>query len=268
VSRLVLVLVLAAMALPGAATAAGLTLQKVEVDKTGIQGGESNGWTIPDAGQEVVWRPPFGEATYRFPLPQTIPAAGATFTLSLTVTAAPNSRFAPAHRVSGSIVQGGQVTVGATAEPGQTASDAKPVTLVPPTGSAAATAPIVVSVGIQDGPRYTYTYVPVADPPPAPTAFGPNGLISAPSNKKCVSRRNFRIRLRKPRKPLKIEQGIVFVDNKRVATRKGTRVTAPVDLRGLPKGRFTVKITVVLSNGDVVQGKRRYRTCVPKKRRG
>jgi len=105
---------------------------------------------------------------------------------------------------------------------------------------------------------------PVSTPSGAlPPAFGPGGVISAPSNKKCVSRRKFRIRIRK-RKGLKYETAIVFVNKKRVRAVKGRRLTAPVDLRGLPKGRFTVQITVITTTGAIISGKRTYRTCTKK----
>jgi len=42
----------------------------------------------------------------------------------------------------------------------------------------------------------------------------------------------------------------------------GRRLTAPVDLRNLPRGRYTVKIAATTASGRVVQGTRRYRTCV------
>lgn len=111
----------------------------------------------------------------------------------------------------------------------------------------------------------------VKDPPagggsgPPPTAFGPAGILSLPSNKKCVSRRNFRIRIKKPKNGTTIVSAIVTVNGKRVKTLRGKRVTAPVDLRGLPKGTFTVKITVLLSNAKVIRGTRKYRTCAGKK---
>jgi hypothetical protein len=57
------------------------------------------------------------------------------------------------------------------------------------------------------------------------------------------------------------------VNGRRVATRRGRRVTAPVDLRGLPRGRYRVSITVLLDNSRIVRGSRRYRTCVPRRRR-
>lgn len=96
-----------------------------------------------------------------------------------------------------------------------------------------------------------------------PPAFGPNGAISIPSNKACVSRRKFRIRIRK-RKGVAYETAIVFLNKKRVRVVKGKRLTAPIDLRGLPKGRFTVQITVITTTGAIISGTRRYRTCAPK----
>ncbi|HEX6388929.1 MAG TPA: choice-of-anchor L domain-containing protein [Solirubrobacteraceae bacterium] len=103
---------------------------------------------------------------------------------------------------------------------------------------------------------------PVGSTPPA---FGPNGVITGlPSAKKCLSRRNFRIRIRK-RKGRVYQYASVFVNGKRVKVVRGTRLTAPVDLRGLPKGRFTVKIVVLTTTGEVIQGIRRYRTCVKKR---
>ena len=123
-------------------------------------------------------------------------------------------------------------------------------------------------------PTTTTTTTPPPPPPPAPTpkptAFGTNGIVSAPSPKKCLSRRNFRIRIRK-KAGISYETAIVFVNNKRAVTRKGARITAPIDLRGLPKGRYTVKITVVTSTGAIISGTRKYRTCTRKqlaRRRG
>lgn len=64
----------------------------------------------------------------------------------------------------------------------------------------------------------------------------------------------------------RIKKATVKVNRKLVATRKGARVTAPVDLRGLPRGRFTVEITVVTTAGLTVKGKRSYRTCAVRRR--
>jgi hypothetical protein len=81
-----------------------------------------------------------------------------------------------------------------------------------------------------------------------------------------VSRRKFRIRLRHG-KDVKIVRAEVRLNGKRIAVRRGKRLTAPVDLRGLPKGRF--KVTVVLrdSRGRTYRDDRRYRTCVAGKKK-
>ena len=115
---------------------------------------------------------------------------------------------------------------------------------------------------------------PAAAPPPPPVRPPPVALAklpaltavaTLPSTRRCVSRRRFRIRLRQP-SGARIASATVELNRKRVATRRGTRITAPIDLRGLPKGRFTVKITIVLADGRKVTGSRRYRTCAPKRR--
>ena len=103
------------------------------------------------------------------------------------------------------------------------------------------------------------------DTPPPPKTI--SGVATLPSTKKCLSRRHFRIRLRNP-KGYKIVGATVKVNGKTVATRKkGKRATAPVDLRNLPKGRYTVSITVLLNSSAIVKGTRKYRTCTKKQRR-
>jgi uncharacterized repeat protein (TIGR01451 family) len=110
--------------------------------------------------------------------------------------------------------------------------------------------------------------------PPATTTSAPSSIpavlardvIKLPRAKKCVSRRHFRIRLVQP-KGIKLVSATVLVNGKRVKVVRGRRLTAPVDLRGLPKGRFRVKIIVKTSDGRMLRSARRYRTCVPKHRR-
>lgn len=111
-------------------------------------------------------------------------------------------------------------------------------------------------------------FTPTAPPKTPPPAFGPAGVITGlPSAKKCISRRSFRIRIRE-RRGRKYETVLVFVNGKRVAVRRGKRTTAPVDLRGLPKGRFTVKISVITTRGEIITGTRKYRTCVKRRSGG
>ena len=97
-----------------------------------------------------------------------------------------------------------------------------------------------------------------------PSAFGPNGIVTGmPSTRRCVSRRSFRIRIRE-RRGRKYTTAQVFVNRKQVAVRRGKRITAAINLRGLPKGRYTVKIVVVTTTGEIITGTRRYRTCTKK----
>ncbi|HEX8123786.1 MAG TPA: hypothetical protein VF549_21225 [Solirubrobacteraceae bacterium] len=122
--------------------------------------------------------------------------------------------------------------------------------------------------GVAGPPPPTEPTPPPQQPPAAlPPAFGPGGVVSAPSNRRCVSRRNFKIRLRNP-PGTKIVAAIVKVNKKKVKTVRNVRVTARVDLRGLPRGRYTVRITILLDDARTIKGKRKYRTCGKKRRRG
>ena len=57
------------------------------------------------------------------------------------------------------------------------------------------------------------------------------------------------------------------MNGRRVAVARGKRLTAPVDMRGLPKGRFTVTVILTDSQGRRYRDDRRYHTCVPRKRK-
>jgi hypothetical protein len=95
------------------------------------------------------------------------------------------------------------------------------------------------------------------------------GLPSARTRRgarRCFSRRRFTIHLRSPRRGLAIRSAKVYVNGKRVKVRHGKRFTARVNLRGLRKGRFTVRIRLRASDGRTYVAKRRYHTCTPKKK--
>jgi hypothetical protein len=86
--------------------------------------------------------------------------------------------------------------------------------------------------------------------------------------KGCFSKRSFRIRLKEPPGDA-LRTALVFVNGKRVVTRRTAgRITAPVTLRGLPRGRYTVRITATTVLGRTITGTRRYRTCAKKRRSG
>jgi hypothetical protein len=89
--------------------------------------------------------------------------------------------------------------------------------------------------------------------------------LPSQGRRQCLSRRSFRIRLKEPRGDA-LATATVWVNGRRVATRKRDRITAPIDLRGLPKGRYTVRLRATTVLGRTITGTRTYRTCTKKMR--
>lgn len=90
-------------------------------------------------------------------------------------------------------------------------------------------------------------------------------IAALPPAKVCVSRRRFPIRLRGV-KANKIVRAQVRLNGKQVRNVTGRALGLPIDLRGLPKGKFTVQIVTTNRAGKRLVGKRTYRTCAPKKK--
>lgn len=133
-----------------------------------------------------------------------------------------------------------------------------------------------IRVEIPVAPVVTATPEPTPEPtpaPPAPTATPAPAVVAPPavapaklpSNRRCVSRRKFRIRLRQS-KDDPLARAEVFVGKKRVKVVRGRRLTAPVDLRGLPKGKIVVRVVGITRSGRRTEAKRTYRTCTRKRR--
>ena len=113
------------------------------------------------------------------------------------------------------------------------------------------------------------TTTPVVVPPakkPGLAALDARNVFVLPSAKSCLSKRSFRIRLKLP-KGVTPASATVLVNRKRVTTAKGERLTAGVNLKGLPKGTYTVSITLKTADGRSVKATRRYKTCAKKKAR-
>lgn len=108
---------------------------------------------------------------------------------------------------------------------------------------------------------------PVPTPAAKPAAVTFSSLVRLPSAKRCLSRRAFRIRLRVP-KGVSVASAEVRVNGRRVKSIRRSRITAPVDLRSLPAGRFSVTIRIKLADGRTISGTRRYRTCKAKLKGG
>ena len=89
-------------------------------------------------------------------------------------------------------------------------------------------------------------------------------ISNLPSARRCRSRRSFRIRLKEPPGDA-LKSAVVYLRGKVIARRSGNRLTAPVNLTNLPRGRYTVKITAKTVLGKTITGTRRYRTCARKR---
>ena len=98
--------------------------------------------------------------------------------------------------------------------------------------------------------------------PPGTQPSAPAGGALGEQASNCLSDRRFKIRLRVPRGE-EVRKAIVKVNGKRVKVKRGKRLTAIVDLRGLTKERYKVNITLRLKGGGKVTGVRRYWTCTP-----
>jgi CSLREA domain-containing protein len=92
------------------------------------------------------------------------------------------------------------------------------------------------------------------------TKLSAASVLALPSAHRCLSKRRFRITLRRPN-GIVIARATVSVNGKRVKTVKGRQVSSVIDLRGLPKGTIRVKITVVTDTGLKLTGTRTYHTC-------
>jgi uncharacterized repeat protein (TIGR01451 family) len=94
------------------------------------------------------------------------------------------------------------------------------------------------------------------------TTTVPSKVAPKPSTqvRACVSRRNFPIHIQHLRR-LHIASATVYVNGLAVRTVRGKHLTAPIDLRQLPKGTFTITIVAHQRNGHALRGKRTYHTC-------
>ena len=95
---------------------------------------------------------------------------------------------------------------------------------------------------------------------PVTTTVGSGAAPQGGPARRCASRRSFTIHL-----PRRLRSARVYVNGRRVAVRRGRRLKGTVNLRGLPKGAFTVRIVGRRANGRRVVAHRRYHTCVPRR---
>jgi hypothetical protein len=194
-------LVVAAVASSSAATAeqraAAVTvkLQSPDATKCKGAGGEVVGKACADKRGMILatkWQTGDGNAswttdqwqtTYAWTVPSTIPLGGANATIRMTAVeklGGPNNRICPAMSIRGGFdmkvggaSQGQPVGLGFCAQAGGSESDQKTIKVVPSSATAAGQV-LVLQIGIQDGPGYTYTYKAVSTGPKCrkPSAVG------------------------------------------------------------------------------------------------
>ena len=101
--------------------------------------------------------------------------------------------------------------------------------------------------------------------PPGKPSIKQIATLPSQGKKQCLSKRKFKIRLKEPAGDA-LESAAIRLNGKVIRRRKaGDRITAPIRLTGLPKGRYTVKIVARTVLGKRIAGTRKYRTCVPKR---
>jgi hypothetical protein len=129
-------------------------------------------------------------------------------------------------------------------------------------GSASATSFPVVGLGLGSS---TDPPPPTSPPGSSPSLPRSGELIRLPANRRCISSRHFRIRIRKV-KGITLAAVAVYVNGKPAKVYKGKRLTARIDLRGLPRGTVRVRIEAATTDGRLIRHTRKYRTCA--KQRG
>jgi hypothetical protein len=105
---------------------------------------------------------------------------------------------------------------------------------------------------------------PVSGLPTTVPSFGQTIVLPATSPKICVSQRHFTIHIREPRHDPFVKLTVYLDGRVLKVLRRGEYITAKIDLRGLPKGTYTVRIRARTAAGFIVKGARTYHTCVPK----
>jgi hypothetical protein len=103
---------------------------------------------------------------------------------------------------------------------------------------------------------------PLEATPPRPVAI--TQIATLPSPKACVSRRHFIIHLLRVKKA-GIVTAAIELNGRTIKTVRRSGLGLPIDLRGLPKGTFTISIVTTDAHGHRLIGTRRFHTCVPGK---
>jgi hypothetical protein len=96
-----------------------------------------------------------------------------------------------------------------------------------------------------------------AAPPPGITIDTVSGQAR---NRKCLVRNRLAIRLRQ-RGRIRLKRVAVYVKGRYRKTVRNRRVTAPIVIRRVPRGKFTVKLVARTTKGRKLTAKKRFRNC-------
>jgi hypothetical protein len=85
-------------------------------------------------------------------------------------------------------------------------------------------------------------------------------FVSSTPAQQCLSQRDITIHIQNA-KQFGIVSAVVSIDGHHTRTLTGKRLITAINLRGLPKGTFTVEIVAHTRSGHTLRGKRVYHTC-------
>ena len=126
------------------------------------------------------------------------------------------------------------------------------------------------SISVRSPSASCRTVPPAASTPVTPKAavkpLNASRVLVLPSGKRCLSRRTITLHLRLPAGAV-AKTVSVKIGTQKPTVFSGRRLKAPINLRGLRKGAYTVTVTLRTTDGRSASLKRAYRTCTIKKRR-
>ncbi len=89
-------------------------------------------------------------------------------------------------------------------------------------------------------------------------------VVSLPSSNKCLSARKFQIHIHNAKYDPFKSVSVTLRGRKVKVVKKGQTYIATINLKGLPRGAFTIRIKALTFRGNRVVGSRTYHTCAAK----
>jgi hypothetical protein len=147
---------------------------------------------------------------------------------------------------------------GSTPEPTATESPAATATETATATATAEPSPNPLPV-VSASPTPAATPVPRSQPPAAPKAIA--DFTTLPASSKCVPNRKLKVRLKRPPAGQVVKTVKLKVNGKQVAALKGKRLKQAFYIAKIPKGTFTLTVSIKLANGKTLTERRRYTRC-------